>query len=673
MIATTSTTHLPPRQRPPERTIARRFLAGCRPPRRRTLREFAEQEIVIPSGRYKGLGFRCATQPYAGLFFGEVDSGRWRRTAATGCVQSGKTLLLLIVLLYHLFEVGEDVIFAVPKKKLAHFKWRKDIQPIIGRTRYKHLIPTSGVGSRGGNFESITFGNGATLIFMSGSGADEERSSITSRVVVVTEADKMDEPGKVSQEADPITQLEARTESYGADARVYLECTVSDVLGRIWREYQAGTASRIVLPCPECGRYVDLERKDLVAWEDAASAIEAEARAAFGCPACGILWRNDQRKAANRAAVLLHRGQSIDDAGHVSGDPPPTHTLGFRWGGAHNLFWTAGDLGRGEWIAMRSEDAANAERGRKQFYWTVPDELSSWETVPLTNVTVAERCGERGHPRGQVPADTLHLASGCDVGMYLLHWATYAIDATAAPHCVDYGILEVKSKELGFERALMIALAEYRGLIETGYTMQGSGEPRVPDCAWIDSGYHKSTNLIYQFVKEAGPRYRAVKGYGIGQHEAGHYTAPTKTSQNVKFIGDHFHAVYLAEPACHLFHCDANYWKSYLHQRIRTEPAKPGAFTLFHASQTEHLPFAKHLTNETEHHEWTKAGLATVWKHKSGPNHWLDASYMALAAGHFCGARLVPEAAATAQAEMEQVTRAITTTPDGRPFLLTER
>jgi hypothetical protein len=84
------------------------FLSRARPPRLRTMREFAEQEIVIPDGPFANRHFRCSRQPYTGLWFDALDSGHWNRCVATGPTQSGKTLACFIIpLLYHLFEIGE--------------------------------------------------------------------------------------------------------------------------------------------------------------------------------------------------------------------------------------------------------------------------------------------------------------------------------------------------------------------------------------------------------------------------------------------------------------------------------------------------------------------------------------------------------------------------------------
>jgi hypothetical protein len=171
-------------------------LSQARPQRLRSMRQFAEEEVIIPDGPFAGRPFRCARQPYTGLWFDEVDSGRWTRCVATGPTQSGKTLSCFIIpLLYHLFEMGETVICGLPDMDMASDKWNMDILPVLEQSRYRDLMPQRGGGSRGGKVESVKFTNGATLKFMSGGGSDKSRAGFTSRVVVVTETDGMDQPG----------------------------------------------------------------------------------------------------------------------------------------------------------------------------------------------------------------------------------------------------------------------------------------------------------------------------------------------------------------------------------------------------------------------------------------------------------------------------------------------
>ena len=232
----------------------------------RTLREFAEQEIVLPNGPHEGKRFSCDRQPFAGVVFDELQSGRWRRYNFTGPQQSGKTLVALVIpLLYYVFELRQTVILGGPDEDTLADKWAEDILPVIEASAYAELLPKRGPGSRGGSpLPKVTFGNGVSIRFMSGRGSDKSRAGFTARFSLITETDGMDTPGPASRESDPVTQIQGRTDAYDERAVNLQECTVSTEDGRTWTEHQAGTESRIATQCPECAEWVTPERDDLV-------------------------------------------------------------------------------------------------------------------------------------------------------------------------------------------------------------------------------------------------------------------------------------------------------------------------------------------------------------------------------------------------------------------------
>ena len=173
-----------------------RMIDNARPPVIRSIRDFAEAEIIIPDGPFKGERWRVDSQPYAGIFFDLVASNNWSRFMCVGPTQSGKSLTAFIIpALYFLFELEETVILGQPSLDMAADKWNQDLKPVIERSRFAEYMPTSGAGSRGGKTMSIQFTNGATLRFMSGAGGDKSRAGFTGRVVMLTEIDGMDESG----------------------------------------------------------------------------------------------------------------------------------------------------------------------------------------------------------------------------------------------------------------------------------------------------------------------------------------------------------------------------------------------------------------------------------------------------------------------------------------------
>ena len=156
--------------------------------------------------------------------------------------------------------------------------------------------------------------------------------------------------------------------------------------------------------------------------------------------------------------------------------------------------------------------------------------------------------------------------------------------------------------------------------------------------------------MVCEFARDAGPRWRPAMGYGFGQQGRQHYNRPKKTGAVIKHIGDSYHLEWVPKDQVHVAMVDANRWKSFAHERLAVpfDPLAPseipvGAVTLFASSDAnEHTTLIKHLTAEKAQQE-TIPGVGLVTKGiREGrrANHYLDAYYLACAAGHLCGVRI---------------------------------
>ena len=612
-----------------------------------------------------------------------MDSGRWTRICATGCVQSGKSLICFVVpICYHLFEIQETTIAGAPTQDINHDKWDKEIKPIIQSSpALRGLLPTAGPGSRDGigNLESIKFKNGPELKFMSAGGGDEKRSSYTSRVVVLTELDKMDQAGEASREADPVTQMEARSASWDIlERQFYGECTVSIEQGRVWQEYTKGTQSRIACPCPHCRSYVTPEREHFRGWQQATTEMEAMRLAQFVCPTCDQPISDADRRQMNERARLLHRGQSIDQAGNVSGNAPDTLTLGFRWNAFNNLLWSSATIGVKEWKALRAEDSEAAERELVQFYWVVPHVPAAIDETPLDAAKLSQRMQDPG--KGIVPTDAGTLAMHIDIGKRVSYWMAMAWRDDGRGHVVDYGTFEVAGDSMDIARAILLALRDFRDqTVEPGFVVAGSEYGRIPAQVWIDARY-KSAG-VFAFCQESGPRYKAAMGCGDGPQYGRRYSRPAAVNKKVRLIGEEYHIVWFPMERAWVCEVNADYWKSWGHRRLATpilaedETPVPGAMTFYNSTdRNEHIRLSKHLTAEKEVEEFVQGrGLVRKWVRLSRSNHHLDNYYNCCAIGHNLGVRLIappppPPAAAPREPAPPRFPSA-----DGRPFLISER
>ena len=621
-------------------------LGQCRAPVIRGIGRFAIEELIIPEGKYRGEHFRYATLPFTQLLHREIDSGRWTRSALSGCVQGGKSLQgYVLPCLWHIYEHRESVVLAAPTIDLCRDKWFAEILPaILAVPRFRAELPDSGAGSRGGMAEEIAFRHGPRLKFMSAHGGDEKRSSYTARVVVATEVDKMDRPGQVSRETSPLEQIESRSLSYDDDERrTYFECTVSIEAGAIWSEIHEGSASRIVVPCPECGGWVTPEREHLLGWRDAPNKPAARAAAHWGCPACGATWDDRARRAANRRCELVHRGQSIDAAGRVTGDPPATDTLGFRWNAFNNLLWSTKAIAAAEWSAARKPDEDGAEKKMRQFYWAIPWCPPDLDETPLDPHAVADRKGAL--PQGILPADTTHSAIGIDLGKYQSWFFCLAGRADGSLHCPDYGIIENHVDELALEVAVLTGLREFRDVVGHGWGWDGKPTQRLPDRVAIDSGW--LPDVVFRFTGESGGesgggrsnRFLATIGRGSSVYRSARYTAPKKTGNEVRQIGSGWYLSRVPRARSWQITFDADRWKLAVQEACRLPIGEPGALALFDAAGNRHNKLSRHLTSERLRRVFKRGkGEVDEWE-KSGANHWLDAAALALMMLDFSGFR----------------------------------
>src|SRR5262245_58027774 len=330
------------------------------------------------------------------------------------------------------------------------------------------------------------------------------------------------------------------------------------------------------------------ERENLVGWQGAETQVAARHNAHFVCPGCEQAWTEDDRARANAEAKLVHGDQSLDAEGQIAGDTPATDTFGFRWSAVHNLFLSAGDFAADEWRASRAVDQECAEREMRQFVWCLPVEASKWSQTPLEVLELVSRLSS--WPRGILPPDTKWLTAAVDIGKYLLHCVVVAGRHGVTGASGDYGRIEVASSDLGVETAVMVALRQFREMVQVGWPL--ASEKKVPDQIWIDAGY--MTDVVYSFARESGSNlFRPCVGQGATQHRRQTYNRPTHQGPTIHHIGQSFHLSLLEAERLYLVEVDADYWKTWLHQRLASPMTNTGALTFYQSLPQEHLALGR--------------------------------------------------------------------------------
>jgi phage terminase large subunit GpA-like protein len=567
-----------------------------------------------------------------------LDSGRWTRYAITGPGQNGKSLLgFVIPTLYSLFELRETVFVGIPDMRLAQFKWESDFLPVI-QSSFPGELRSSGAGSKGGTIkDSVRFTCGSSLKFMSAGQGDAGLAGPTTRTLVMTEVDKYDTAGEASREADPIRQMEARTNAFrDFGRRIIMECTVSIPSGRIWQEITGGTDSRLYHACPHCGVWSAWDRDCLVGWQDATDEFGARDGAGWKCSACAAMVDEQERRAMLPASRLVHRGQEITRDGDVTGPEPRTETFGLRWSAFDNPFVSTGRLGQDEWTAARSVNQDSAERAARQFVWAIPYEPPDIDLTHLEAAVVAER--QQATKKGETPADCLGVTVGIDTGKRRLHWSAHALLADGSDVVIDYGIQSTQWETLGVTASLIQALQALRDYFTAGWR-DATGKVWTPAQVWIDSGYSEHQAAVYAVCKIAGAKvWRPTKGNGEGVYGGGgRYTSPRLKSDVVRFIGRGMHMNWQRSHAVYLMHVDADFWKAEFHSRLKIGSGEPGSIRLYSvADPVEHADWSQHVTAERQIDVFEGGRRASIkWEQLRRENHWLDAGYLGTAAGWF--------------------------------------
>jgi hypothetical protein len=625
------------------------MLGAARTPRLRTHRQFAEQEITLPNtGPRGGRKWKATFQPYSAIWLNALGDRQFNRFAATGPSQSGKTLQCHVIpVMYHLFERRENVIAFSPSMEICEQKWLIDMLPTLQLSRFDQYLPKRGGGAKGGFDELIRFDNGTYLKFMTGGGGDKNKSAITAKVACGTEVDGMAEGSSTSVESTPLNQIAARLRSHGSRAVMYLECTVSVEKGIIWQELQKGTCSRIVLQCVHCSEWVTPEREDFIGWENAENEIVAEGLGKFFCPDCGGAWTPEQRKAANQTAKLVHKGQTIDRHGTISGPVPETRTFGFRWSVVNNMFAEESTIGAEEWKAARNPDRDAAEKERCQFVWAIPFQAEK-DSIELTESMIASRLS--GIERYTVPNDTETLVVKIDLHSRRHYYGVMATSPNRVRSFVDYDIIPTPFEDETTRTDAMRAGLEIieKRLADTEWKRE-NGSSIDLDLIVCDAGYEEE--MLLEFIAERrGNLWRLDKGTGS-------YKQPKEWTADVH-PGEHwFDHRQPGKPATRnkkwwLAITDTDWWMRQVHQGFKASTfsdngtRQAGSIGMWGSDPEEHCRLVDRNVGRSA---WATQLLAWLWEevaNRSGvvemkwvpqysdgkDDHWFDIAYGCLVA-----------------------------------------
>ena len=367
-----------------------------RPREPRRMRDFAASlKLPHDGGPDQGEPYDPDSHPAQSELLRALDGEPhpWQRIVALGPVQDGKTWILGVVPTMHaLFEQGQAIAFVMPTRdKLTTF-WQAKFLPTVRGNGLTNQLPTDGAGSEGATPHLIQLPRGGRAYLLStGTSNEAGLSSITVKVVIGSEVDDI-------KPARRLDQAWARADRWEDEAVRIEESTIkhdSAKLSRILRDYELGTAARLVFRCPHCRKFTpwDWSRVTYDPLDDAT----AESSARISCQRCDTLCTQAERRASLFDYRLIHRGQSVADDGTVVGPAPTTRVFSLRWTALDSPLRTLGNLCVRHRQAVQARDGEGDHDKLRQFHRDQlaepyqADVASEDGTVRLTTAYLAAR------------------------------------------------------------------------------------------------------------------------------------------------------------------------------------------------------------------------------------------------------------------------------------------
>ena len=418
------------------------------------------------------------------------------------------------------------------------------------------------------------------FLYLTGANSPADLSSKPIRNLFLDEVDKF--PGASKREADPVSLARERTKTY-FNRKIFMASTPTLKTGHIWRALErADVEKHYFVPCPHCGKYIELKFAQLK-WpgkDEVADSAERAEMARYVCQACAcVITDRDKGK-------MLEAGQWRS----VRQRTAQAKSVAFWMNTLYSPFTRFSDIAR---EFMRSKDDPELLQNFTNSWLAEP-----WEDTKLkTNADlVMER--QTDVPAWELPEWAKLLTGGIDVQENCLYWTIRAWG--------DY----MTSQNIAHGQAL--SMAEVERAMNTEFT-SASGEKIMVELALMDSG--DQTDVVYEFCLLNADWVRPCKGVASMQ---GHYRISTVDKAGSRANG------------MQLVLVDGGKYKDMIAARMR-RPNGRGAWMVHKDCD---LDYAEQVTAEHKITERAKGKAVQRWvlKTSHADNHYLDCEVYAAAA-----------------------------------------
>ncbi len=286
-------------------------------------------------------------------------------------------------------------------------------------------------------------------------------------------------------------------------------------------------------------------------------------------------------------------------------------------------------------------------------YQNDPRESSDEELRLLPAKEIAKK--SNGLDRLSVPSGAEWITGFIDVQQRALWYALVGVRADFTSGVIDYGTFPDQGRRYysmaditktiprqypraGVDAGILKAIGDLSDFLSgRTYVRENDGVEMFPNLVLVDANW--KTSVVRDAVRLIGsPAYVAAHGRFVGASSTPVQEFHKKRGERV----GHYWKTSAIERLTHVLF-DANYWKSFLHDRIGIEFGDPGSLTFWGREADQHRMVAEHLVAEYRVRVSASNGrVVDEWKTKSGKpdNHLLDCLSGSMVAASVMGAKL---------------------------------
>lgn len=301
-------------------------------------------------------------------------------------------------------------------------------------------------------------------------------------------------------------------------------------------------------------------------------------------------------------------------------------------------------------------------RDRRGFMAEYMNEPVAESAVSLSALTADEVIAKGSNlPRLVVPRTSTILTAMIDVGAHVLWYAICAWDEKFGGAVIDHGSYPDQRRDYFTAADARLTLGDcpgmggqsqdaaiYAGLtaiaahvLGRAYTIEDdtAGHTLKVERCLVDANWGPGTDLVYEFCRRSSYAGTLIPSHGkfIGASSNPMGSWPARPGEKK---GTCWRISASAGGRGRHVTFDANWWKTFAADRLRTPEGGAGCLRLFHAPTGGHKMIADHITAEYPVPVTGKGRTVEEWKEKPGrDNHWLDCLVGSMVAASIAGAK----------------------------------